>query len=184
MRYQQQEIIVGRNYADFSGEKNPNFKNGYASTQGRPSFYNSWQNMKGRCIRKSHPKYERYGGRGIKIYEPWLGIDAFAEWALANGWEEGLSLDRIDNDGDYSPQNCRWITTSENSRKKSTTKITLKQAEEIRKKLDRGEDEYDLAAEYGVVHGTIWFIKNRFTHVEEMECTRKKAAIRERNKGQ
>ena len=47
---------------------------------------------------EKHPKYGRYGGRGIKICDDWMTIDGFASWALANGWQEGLTLDRIDND--------------------------------------------------------------------------------------
>lgn len=166
---------MARDYNDFNGDKNPNFKTGYASKQNgkRKSFYNSWQNMKSRCLRPSHPKYSRYGGRGIEICQEWMNIENFAEWALSNGWAEGMSLDRIDNNGNYEPKNCRWISMSENSRKKSTTKITIQQAKEIREKLDMGQNEYDLAKEYGVVHGTIWFIKQKFTHVEEGECIRK-----------
>lgn len=162
---------MGRNYNDFSGENNPNYKTGYAKSGKRQGFYNTWQNMKGRCLRKTHPKYKRYGGRGIKIYEPWLDIENFAKWALENGWEEGMTLDRVDNDGNYCPENCRWISKSDNSRKKSTTKITFEQAKEIRDRVKNGESEYDLAKEYNVVHGTIWFILNNFTHVEEMKCT-------------
>ena len=169
---------MGRNYSDFTGDKNPNYKTGYAAAGNIQGFYNSWQNMKGRCLRKSHPKYKRYGGRGIKIYEPWLKIENFAEWALSAGWKQGLSLDRIDNDGHYCPENCRWVSLSENSRKKSTTKINSLQAQQIRKRAKSGECEYDLAKEYNVVHGTIWFIVNNFTHVPDGKCTKK---IKERN---
>jgi hypothetical protein len=163
---------MGRNYSDVKGDKNPNYKTGYAINGQKQGFYNSWNNMKARCRNPNHPKFKRYGGRGIKIYEPWLDIENFADWALNNGWEEGLSIDRIDNDGDYCPENCRWISMSENSRKKSTTKLTFNQAHEIRQRVKNGESEYDLAEEYGVVHGTIWFIVNKLTHVEEMECTK------------
>lgn len=164
---------MGRNYNDFKGEKNPNYKTGYAAKNARPSFYNSWSNMKSRCLNKNHPKYHRYGGRGIKICDRWLTIKGFSEWALMSGWEKGMALDRINNDGDYCPKNCQWVSASENSRKKSTTKISIKQAEEIREKIFNGEDEYKLAKEYGVVHGTIWFIKNNITHVDAGECTKK-----------
>lgn len=141
-------------------------------------IYNSWQNMKSRCLRKSHPKYHRYGGRGIKICPEWIDIQGFYEWSLENGWQPGLTLDRIDNNGDYSPSNCRWVSVSENSRDKSTTKITFEQAKHIRERAANGECEKELAEEHGVVHGTIWFIVNNFTHVEEGKCTRK---IKQRN---
>lgn len=164
---------MGRNYTDTSGAKNPNYKNGYATAGQKQGFYNSWQNMKGRCLRQSHPKYKRYGGRGITICNDWLEIDGFAEWALKNGWKEGLSLDRVDNNGNYCPENCVWISMSENSRKKRTTKISFDDAKIIRERASNGESEYDLAKEYGVVHGTIWFIVKNFTHVPEGECTKK-----------
>lgn len=164
---------MGRNYSDFSGAKNPNYKTGYTVKGKINGFYTTWQNMKGRCLRKNHPKFSCYGARGIKIYEPWLKIENFAKWALENGWEEGLSIDRIDNNGDYCPENCKWISIASNSRKKRTTKISFEQAKEIRKRIFLGERETDLAKEYGVVHGTIWFINKNFTHVEDGECTKK-----------
>jgi len=164
---------MARNYSDCAGDKNPNYKTGYATARNRQGFYNTWQNMKGRCMRETHPKYHRYGGRGIKIHDDWIEIEGFAAWALSNGWEEGLTLDRIDNDGNYCPENCRWITLSENSRKKRTTKISFEDAKKIRSRVASGESEYELAKEYGVVHGTVWFIINNFTHVADMECTKK-----------
>jgi hypothetical protein len=163
---------MGRNYQDSAGANNPNYRNGFSVRGNKQNFYNSWQNMKGRCLRESHPKYPRYGGRGVKICDEWMTIEGFAKWALSNGWVDGLSLDRIDNNGDYCPENCRWITMSENSRKKRTTKLTFDQAQEIRKRLDNGENEHALADEYGVVHGTIWFIKKKMTHVPEGDCTK------------
>ncbi len=165
----------------YSGEKNPNFKHGLTSGHEHSGIYNTWMNMKGRCMRSTHPKYSRYGGRGIKIFQEWLDINIFYKWALDNGWFKGASIDRKDNDGDYCPENCHWISMSENSRKKRTTKISLEQAAEIRKRLDSGENAYDLAKEYGVVHGTIWFIQKNFTHVAEGECTKKLKENREKN---
>lgn len=164
---------MGRNYVDMSGDNNPNYKTGYAIKGKRSGFYNSWQNMKARCLNPKNPKYKRYGERGIEICDEWMGIAGFASWSLSNGWEEGFSLDRIDNDGNYCPENCEWISVSDNSRKKSTTKISIDNAKEIRRRVSEGESEHDLAKEYGVVHGTVWFIVNNFTHVAEGECTRK-----------
>lgn len=168
-----------RDYRDISGKNNHNYKTGYAVKGKRQGFYNTWQNMKGRCLNPNNPKYHRYGGRGIKVCEDWLNIKGFSEWALNNGWKEGLSIDRIDNNGDYCPENCKWVTMSENSRKKKTTKISFKQAKEIRERIANGESEYDLAEEFNVVHGTIWFIVKNFTHVDDGECSKK---LRERNK--
>jgi hypothetical protein len=167
-----------RDYRDISGRNNPNYKTGYAKKGKKPSFYNTWQNMKSRCLNPNNPKYHRYGERGIKVCDDWLTIEGFSEWALNNGWSDGLSIDRIDNDGNYCPENCKWVTMSENSRKKRTTKITFKQAKEIRLRAANGESEIELAKEFNVVHGTIWFIVKNFTHVEDGECTNK---LKERN---
>lgn len=123
--------------------------------------------MRQRCFNKNNLKYHRYGGRGITVCQEWMTIEGFLNWAQSSGWKEGLTIDRIDNDKGYFPENCRWIPASINSKKKRTTKITFEQAKEIRKRIDNGESEYDLAKEYGVVHGTVWFIKNNITHILE-----------------
>lgn len=168
--------------SDKRGIKNPNYKTGL-TVKGNPEvgIHNTWCNIKQRCCNPKNPKYARYGGRGIKIFEDWFDINNFYHWAKENGWFVGASIDRKDNDGDYCPENCHWVSMSENSRKKRTTKISFEQAQDIRKRLDSGENAYDLAKEYGVVHGTIWFIQKNFTHVADGECTKKLKENREKN---
>jgi hypothetical protein len=164
---------MGRTTKSSLGEKNPNFRHGYANHEKRPSFYHSWRNMKERCFNKKNPNYYRYGGRGITVCEEWKSIDGFSKWALMSGWKEGLSIDRIDNDGNYTPENCRWISRSENSRKKRTTKISYSEAQEIRRMLKNGENYIQLANKYGVTSGTIWYIEKEITHVPDGECSKK-----------
>jgi hypothetical protein len=84
----------------------------------KSKIYPVWQNMKDRCINANNHSYDRYGGRGIKVCAEWLNPDSFFEWALNNGYEEGLQIDRIDNDGDYCPENCRWVDRAINQQNK------------------------------------------------------------------
>jgi hypothetical protein len=69
--------------------------------------------MKLRCHTTTNKDYERYGGRGITVCEEWKNFSTFYEWAMANGYQDNLTIDRIDNDGNYEPSNCRWTTQKE-----------------------------------------------------------------------
>lgn len=89
----------------------------------KPSkLYNSWRGMKERCINPNHKNYALYGGRGISICDEWQSAEAFISWALANGYKDGLSIERLNNDGNYEPSNCLWVTMSTQARNRRETK--------------------------------------------------------------
>ena len=82
----------------------------------------TWTSMHKRCYDERTPRYPNYGGRGIKVCEEWHDFRAFLEWAVQTGAKPRSTMDRIDNDGNYGPDNCRWATDAEQSRNKSTNR--------------------------------------------------------------
>lgn len=83
-------------------------------------LYKCWQGMKQRCGYENANEYERYGGRGIKVCDEWKrNFESFKDWAITNGYCDGLTIDRIDTDGDYTPDNCRWVSYKVQANNKS-----------------------------------------------------------------
>lgn len=102
----QKEVAISRN-----------FKHGRSNTR----LCRIFQCMKTRCYNKNFPEYKSYGGKGIRICDEWLNDQAkFYEWAEANGYDDSLTIDRIDVCGDYEPDNCRWVDRFVQANNKST----------------------------------------------------------------
>ncbi len=78
--------------------------------------------MKSRCENQKNKSYKDYGAKGISVCEEWYDSVNFFEWALRNGYKEGLEIDRIDVNGNYEPSNCRWINRLENANNKTNNK--------------------------------------------------------------
>lgn len=85
------------------------------------TLYKVWYGMKSRCNNPNNEQFHNYGGRGIKIKE-WSTYENFKQWALQNGYEDGLTIDRINVNDDYYPKNCRWITIQEQQLNKRNNK--------------------------------------------------------------
>lgn len=104
-------------------------EHGYAKTK----LYHVYYSMRTRCYNAKDKSYKHYGARGISIYPAWLSdYKSFHEWAMNNGYREGLSIDRIDVNGNYEPSNCRWVdckTQCRNTRR--NTHITINGKEKL-----------------------------------------------------
>lgn len=89
-------------------------KHGLSQTR----IYGCWADMKQRCMNPKHKWFDHYGGRGINVCEEWMRFEPFAEWAFSHGYADNLTIDRIDNDKGYCPENCKWSTQQEQSMNK------------------------------------------------------------------
>jgi len=132
------------------GNKNAQRHGDRPRAGGTPEYF-AWQNMRDRCNNPGHPKFPRYGGRGISVCERWSLFENFlADMGRRPG--VGYSIDRIDNDGNYEPGNCRWATRSEQQRNTRRTKLDENAAAYIRAS---SESLSALGRRFGVNHGAI-----------------------------
>lgn len=122
--YPSRKLISGR--ATNCGCKTTEIKSMKASKHGitagvKPRTFTIWNGMKARCLNPKSISYKNYGGRGITICDEWMKFENFHKWAISSGYKDGYEIDRIDNDGNYCPENCHWVTVSENRKKTRNT---------------------------------------------------------------
>lgn len=128
-------------------------------------LYSVWAGIKNRCLNPNDPTYKYYGKRKIKLCREWLNYTPFRDWALANGYTDKLTIDRIDNDGNYESKNCHFIPRAENARKTRRTKLSFAKARQIRIQYATGQYSHRLLGRmYGVskvnisniIHNKVW----------------------------
>ena len=120
--------------------------------------------MNTRCTNTNHSTYELYGGRGIR--NQFVDYEGFYDWSMLNGYDDALSIDRIDNDGDYHPENCRWATRTVQSRNSRHCKLSAEDVGMIRALSEWGVKRSILADMFQVSEGAIKSIRRGVTWIE------------------
>ena len=116
--------------------------------------YNTYAGMKDRCLNENSKPYPRYGGRGIKVCARWM--ESFDNFVADMGPRpKGLSIDRINNDGDYEPSNCRWANARTQVRNSTSAKLTVEKVKIIRSLAKNGVSRKELAVKFEVKLSTI-----------------------------
>lgn len=120
-------------------------KHGLESTR----LYDIWRDMRLRCYDERNIPYNRYGGRGITICDEWKeDVKAFYDWAMANGYNDGLTIERIDNDGNYSPENCRLATVKEQANNRRSNVLVTHEG--------KTQTMKEWAHEVGIPYKAVW----------------------------
>jgi hypothetical protein len=126
------------------GEAASHHKHGFARNGQVERLHGIWRGLLKRCYCTTTPYYKNYGGRGIRVCDEWKrDYVAFRTWCLGHGYSKELSIDRIDNNGDYSPSNCKWSTKSEQARNRRTTAYFTVGG--VTKKIHEWMDVFDMS---------------------------------------
>jgi hypothetical protein len=111
-------------------------------------LYGIWKGMRERCNTPSSTTYKNYGARGIKVCKQWDDFQVFKKWALSHGYNDKLTIDRIDVNGNYEPNNCRWVSYRENSNNKRNSRFIEYQGQI--------KTVAEWAQIYNLKYGTLW----------------------------
>ena len=153
-----------------------------------PRLKNIFHGMRKRCYDPTDKSYNRYGARGIKICDEWMSDHlSFQDWAFANGYieetgtdyKDTMSIDRIDKDGDYSPENCQWITVSENSAKDKAMFVDI---DNNTKTLSKWSLFFGLNSQYFSDHVRQFGIEHVKNEIKQLFKSPDKAILRKRNR--
>ena len=152
---------------ELAKERASKFRNPIAENK---RLYNIYNNMKSRCFKPNDSRYKDYGGRGIAVCEEWaVSFDVFADWAKANGYRNDLTIERVDVNGDYCPENCEWIPLKEQAKNKRDTVWVEYKGERV--KL---QDLAEIAVvQYDALHNRItkgWDVEEAITTPSANEC--------------
>ena len=121
----------------------------YSVGQEHYRLHQCYKDMFNRCYNQNNKSYKRYGNRGICICDEWLNdFYSFRDWALANGYSDDLTIDRIDVNGNYEPSNCRWVTVKAQNNNRSNNRIVQYKGETM--------TLHELSEKYGIDYKTLW----------------------------
>lgn len=121
----------------------------------RHTLYSTWAKMKERCTNPNSSRYKTYGARGISVCHEWNDFQAFFDWSVSNGWSDGLEIDRIDVNGNYCPENCRFVTTRENIQNRTVSKLDPEKVRAILRLASEGRATSKIANDFGVSRSMI-----------------------------
>ena len=159
------------------GGPGPSAESKYGRYKDNPIFH-TLARMKGRCYNNKTKSWKHYEGKGITVHQEWLdNKDTFYEWAMANGWQKGLTIDRIDSNKNYEPSNCQWLTKAQNNSKVMRkrrgelapfAKLSAAHVQVIKDLYKLNYEGYGIAKFIGVSYGTVydilkgrtWVLKN------------------------
>ena len=140
----------------YNREKQTNLIHGRSKTR----IYSCWCGMKDRCYNTNKKEYKYYGGRGITVCDEWLyDFQAFYEWAVSNGYQDDLTIDRIDVNGNYTPSNCRWSSNIEQANNKRNNRYITYDGQT--------RTVSELARLYGIKPNTLEVRLRRGWHIED-----------------